>query len=90
MQGGNTFGTSMSPSHGTGAWLICLRGLDIELPLHPATKTHVPGAGSLTVNIRELSSIETAQLCWEMAEKMSNDMQRVEEHTLAPVLNTAL
>lgn len=53
---------------------------DIELPLHAVMDTAgTPTMGSLSVNIRELTSIETAKLCCEMADRMSNDVQRPEE-----------
>ncbi|KAJ7682967.1 hypothetical protein B0H17DRAFT_1138018 [Mycena rosella] len=63
MQGGNTFGTN------------------IELPLHAVldTKTGMPMLGSLSVNIRELSSAETAKRSCERAERMSNDLQKGED-----------
>jgi len=63
MQGGNTFGTN------------------IELPLHAAIETNASGkqmAGSLSVNIRELTSIETVKLWCEMAEKRSSELQKIE------------
>ncbi|KAK7044751.1 C2 domain-containing protein [Favolaschia claudopus] len=63
MQGGNTFLTN------------------IELPLHSAMGTNSVGkqvAGSLSLNVRELTSIETAKLCCELAERRSHELQGVE------------
>ncbi|KAF8186968.1 hypothetical protein K438DRAFT_1973158 [Mycena galopus ATCC 62051] len=64
MQGGNTFKTN------------------IELPLHAAMTTTSSGkqtAGSLSVNIRELTSIETAKLCCELADRRSSgELQKIE------------
>ncbi|KAJ7778264.1 hypothetical protein B0H16DRAFT_1502796 [Mycena metata] len=51
-------------------------GTNIELPLHAAMATGSHAAGSLSVNIRELTSIETVKLCWEMADRMSGELQR--------------
>ncbi|KAF7360296.1 C2 domain-containing protein [Mycena venus] len=70
MQGGNTFGTN------------------IELPLHAAIETHASGkrvAGSLSVNIRELTSIETAKLCCEMAERRSSELQKIESNQIGHI-----
>ncbi|KAJ7512776.1 hypothetical protein B0H11DRAFT_1947325 [Mycena galericulata] len=64
MQGGNTFGTSLIE--------------DIELPLRSVKNTGTPTEGKLSVNIRELTSIDTAKLSWEMAERMSQDAQKIE------------
>ncbi|KAJ7892924.1 hypothetical protein B0H14DRAFT_3854775 [Mycena olivaceomarginata] len=72
MQGGNTFKTN------------------IELPLHAAITTNASGkqmAGSLSVNIRELTSIETAKLSCEMAERKSNELQRIDSQN-GPILQT--
>ncbi|KAJ7100179.1 hypothetical protein B0H15DRAFT_796840 [Mycena belliarum] len=52
-------------------------GTNLELPLN--TETGMPTTGTLSVNIRELSSIETAKLSWDMAERMANDSQRIED-----------
>ncbi|KAJ6487912.1 hypothetical protein C8R45DRAFT_994873 [Mycena sanguinolenta] len=64
MQGGNTFKTN------------------IELPLHAAMQTTASDkqmAGRLSVNIRELTSVETAKLCREMADRrLSGEIQRIE------------
>ncbi|KAJ7240826.1 hypothetical protein B0H12DRAFT_1074647 [Mycena haematopus] len=57
MQGGNNFKTN------------------IQLPLHAAIETTTSGkqmAGSLSLNIRELASIDTAKLCCEIAEARSS------------------
>ncbi|KAJ7439347.1 hypothetical protein FB451DRAFT_149511 [Mycena latifolia] len=74
MQGGNTFGTN------------------IQLPLHAAldTKTGMPTMGTLSVNIRELTSAETARLAGEMAEKMSAELQKIEAQNVAQPSEAAL
>ncbi|KAJ7211299.1 hypothetical protein GGX14DRAFT_697382 [Mycena pura] len=68
MQGGNTFGTN------------------IELPLHatspdPGSPSPTSPAGSLRVNIRELSSRLTADLDVQMARRLSEELR-------TPVLET--
>ncbi|KAJ7634912.1 hypothetical protein FB45DRAFT_477254 [Roridomyces roridus] len=62
LQGGNTFLTSY-----------------IELPLLASdSDDDVPSSGSLSVNIRELTSLETARISFEMAERMSQEIQKAE------------
>jgi hypothetical protein len=56
---------------------------DIELPLHAAMDDN---AGLLSVNVRELSSLETVKLCVEMAERKSSeikDVHRIAEQKIA-------
>ncbi|KAJ7666111.1 hypothetical protein DFH06DRAFT_1185949 [Mycena polygramma] len=52
-------------------------GTNIELPLH-ADASGMQTAGTLSVNIRELTSLETARLCCEMAERRSSELQKIE------------
>ncbi|KAJ7740017.1 hypothetical protein DFH07DRAFT_839644 [Mycena maculata] len=74
MQGGNTFGTN------------------IELPLHAVINTtpSVPTIGCLSVNVRELTSIETARLSCEMADRMARDVQKIEGPDGVQHLETAM
>ncbi|KAJ6627880.1 hypothetical protein B0H10DRAFT_1940850 [Mycena sp. CBHHK59/15] len=84
MQGGNTFGTSEFIQLDNDLVVAILayehRVQDIELPLHAAidTASGKSAMGSLTVNIRELTSLETAQLLCETADRMSGELQEIQ------------
>ncbi|KAJ6588970.1 hypothetical protein B0H19DRAFT_1102318 [Mycena capillaripes] len=52
-------------------------GTNIELPLHVDTRG-MQTAGILSVNIRELTSVETAKLSCEMADRRSNELQKID------------
>ncbi|KAJ7158237.1 hypothetical protein C8R43DRAFT_995124 [Mycena crocata] len=53
-------------------------GTNIELPLHAEKTSGIAALGILSVNIRELSSIETARRSWELAEKMAENVAKID------------